>query len=168
MGVTFHRICTPIFFQTWLQQYSRSAFFYPAHCSFSNPICFWSVWCRRTVIPGIIFTGYAKFQGIVSKWLEASYLAPRTFASSFVFLENFLFCADTNGSIEWPSPAPRLHIDDGFEIHKFHWEPWWPAVIKSPKFSARGTAPPLRLLHGSLLILVLWQISKVRSSGKWA
>ena len=39
----------------------------------------------------------------------------------------------------------------------------WSAVIKSPKFSARGTAPPLRLLHGALVIFVLWQISQFRS-----
>ena len=32
--------------------------------------------------------------------------------------------------------------------------------------SARGTAPPLRLLHGALVILVLWQISQFRSLGK--
>ena len=42
----------------------------------------------------------------------------------------------------------------------------WSAVIKSPKFSARGTAPPMRLLHGALVILVLWQISQFRSLGK--
>ena len=43
----------------------------------------------------------------------------------------------------------------------------WSAVIKSPKFSARGTAPRMRLLHGALAILVLWQISQFRSLGKW-
>ena len=43
----------------------------------------------------------------------------------------------------------------------------WSAVIKSPKFSARGTASPLRLLHGSLVILVRLQISQFRSLGKW-
>ena len=43
----------------------------------------------------------------------------------------------------------------------------WSAVIKSPKFSARGRAPPLRLLHGALVIFVLWQISQFRSLGKW-
>ena len=66
IGFTFHRICPPIFIQTWLQQYSRGAFLYSAHGSFSNPICFWSVWCWRTMISGKIFTGFAKFQGIVS------------------------------------------------------------------------------------------------------
>ena len=29
------------------------------------------------------------------------------------------------------------------------------AVVKSPKFSARSAAPPMRLLHGVLVILVL-------------
>ena len=32
----------------------------------------------------------------------------------------------------------------------------WSAVIKSPKFSARSTAPPLSLLHGAFVILVLF------------
>ena len=43
----------------------------------------------------------------------------------------------------------------------------WSAVIKSPKFSARGTTLPIRLLHGALVILVLWQISQFRSLGTW-
>ena len=43
----------------------------------------------------------------------------------------------------------------------------WSAVIKSPKFTARGTVPPLRLLHGALVILVRLQISQFRSLGKW-
>ena len=43
----------------------------------------------------------------------------------------------------------------------------WSAVIRSPKFSARSTAPPLRLLHGAIVMLVLWQISQFRSLGKW-
>ena len=40
----------------------------------------------------------------------------------FGFLRSFLFCKDTTGSIGWPSPAPRLHIDDCFEIHNLHRE----------------------------------------------
>ena len=43
----------------------------------------------------------------------------------------------------------------------------WSAVIKSPKFSAPGTAPPMRLLHGALVILVLRKISQFWSLGKW-
>ena len=39
----------------------------------------------------------------------------------------------------------------------------WSAVIKSPTFSARGTAPPMRFLQGALVILVLLQISQFRS-----
>ena len=41
------------------------------------------------------------------------------------------------------------------------------AVIKSPKFSARGTTLSVRLLHGALVILVLKPISQFLSSGKW-
>ena len=64
IGKAFHGICPPIFIQTWLQQYCRGAFFHSAHCSLSNPISFRSVWCRRTMIPRKIFTGFAKFHGI--------------------------------------------------------------------------------------------------------
>ena len=73
------------------------------------------------MIPGKIFTGFAKFQGIVSVndfrlpiWLE------ELLQASSVFPEKFLFCTDMTGSIGWPSLAPRLHIDDCFEIHNFH------------------------------------------------
>ena len=64
--IAFHRICPPTFIKTRLQQYSRGAFFYSAHCSFRNPLSFPSVWCRCTMIPGKIFTSFAEFQGIVS------------------------------------------------------------------------------------------------------
>ena len=84
-------------------------------------ITFRSVWCRRALIPKKIFTGFAKFQGIVSvNDFRLPILAPRTFASSFVFPEKFLFCTDTPGSIEWLGPAARLHIDDCFEIRNCH------------------------------------------------
>ena len=66
--------------------------FNSAHCSFSNPICFWSVWCRRTMIPRKVFTGFAKFQGIVSVndfrlpiWLQELLQAPLCFLTSFCF-----------------------------------------------------------------------------------
>ena len=80
------------FVQTRLQQYSRGAFLYSAHCSFSNPTCFRSVWCRRTMIPRKIFTGFAKFQGIVSVndfrlpiRLQELLQAPLCFLRSFCF-----------------------------------------------------------------------------------
>ena len=123
IGTAFHGICPPIFIKTWLQQYSRGAFLYSEHCSLSNPICFRSVWCRRTMIPGEIFTSFAEFQGIVSVndfwlpiWLQELLQAP------LCFLRSFLFCTDTTGSIGWPSLAPRLHIDDCLAIHILHWE----------------------------------------------
>ena len=43
----------------------------------------------------------------------------------------------------------------------------WSAVSKSPKISALGTTVPVRLLHESLVIFVLQQISQFRSFGKW-
>ena len=44
---------------------------------------------------------------------------------------------------------------------------FWSAVIKSPKFTARGTASPLRLLQRILVILVRLHISQFRSLWKW-
>ena len=35
-------------------------------CSLSSRICFRSVWCRRTMIPGTIFASFSKFQGILN------------------------------------------------------------------------------------------------------
>ena len=132
------------FVQTSLQQYSRGAFFYSAHCSFSNPICFWSVWCRRTMIPGKIFTSFAKFQRIVSvndfrfpMWL------PRTFASSFCVSWE-VFVLHGYDWIHWVAKSlpPRLHIDDCFKIHNFHWELCVICCYHATKnFHARGTAP---------------------------
>ena len=43
----------------------------------------------------------------------------------------------------------------------------WSAVIKSPKFSARGTTVPVRFLEGALVILVRKHTSQFRSFGKW-
>ena len=92
IGVAFHGIFPLILIQTWLQQYGRGAFFYSAYCSLSNPICFRSVWCWRTMIPRKIFTGFAKFQGIVSVndfrlpiWLQELLQAPLCFLWSFCF-----------------------------------------------------------------------------------
>ena len=56
-------------------------------------------------------------------WLYTSYLAPKTFASFSGFLAKFCFCTETTGSIWWLDPAPRLHIDDCFEIRNCHWGP---------------------------------------------
>ena len=60
--------------------------------SLSNPICFRSVWCPRTMISGMIFTGLAEFLGIVSVndfrlpiRLQELLQAPLCFLRSFCF-----------------------------------------------------------------------------------
>ena len=97
ISVAFHGICPPFFIQTWLQQYCRCTFFHSACCSSSNPICCRSVWCRRAMIPGKIFTGLTKFQGIVSVndfrlpfRLQELWQAPLCFLRSFVFARIWL------------------------------------------------------------------------------
>ena len=73
------------------------------------------------MIPGKIFTSFAEFQGIVSVNDFRIPVGLQELVASFSgFLVKFCFFTDTLGSIEWPSPAPRLHIDDGFEIRNCH------------------------------------------------
>ena len=164
----FHGICPPIFIQTWLQQYGRGVFFYSAHCSFSNPICFWSVWCCRKMFPGKIFTSSAKFQGIASVndfglpcWLQELLQTPLCFLRSFCFAR---ICLEPLGC---PSPAGRTAYRRLFRDSQPSLRTLWSAVIKSPKFPARSTTLPMRLLQGDLVILVVWQISQFLSLGKW-
>ena len=59
--------------------------------------------------------------------------------------EVFGFHTRVIASIEWLNLVPRLRIGS--------------AVIKSPKFSARSTASPLRFLQGALVTLVLGVLS---------
>ena len=146
ISVTFHRICPPIFIQTWLQQYSRGAFFYSAHCYFSNPIGFWSVWCRRTMIPGKIFISFGKVQGIVSVndfrfpiWLQELLQAPLCFLRSFCFARIWL---DPLGG--WV-----LHHDCiSMIVSRFAivTENFVICCYQVTKIFC-GTAPPMRLLH---------------------
>ena len=167
MGKPFHRICPLIFIQTWLQQYCRGAFLYSAHCSFSNPICFRSVWCRRTMIPGKVFTSFAKIQGIVSvndfrlpMRLQELLQAPLCFLRSFCFVRIRLD----------PLGGQVLH-HDCISMIVSRFRTFTENVViccnQITKIFARGTAPPLRLLHGAFVILVLWQISQFRFLGKW-
>ena len=111
---------------------------------------------------------FAKFQRIVSVndfrlpfWLQELLQAPLCFLRSFWFARIRLD----------PLGGQVLHHDSismiCFEISQPSLRTLWSVVIKSPKFSARGTAPPLRLLHGPLVMFVLWQISQFRSLGKW-
>ena len=73
-------------------------------------------WC-----PGKIFTGFAQIPGICQcKWLYGFLSAPRTFVSSFVFSEKFLFYMGMIVSAVLPSLVPLQRIDDCFEIHILH------------------------------------------------
>ena len=51
------------------------------------------------------------------KRLSAFLTAPRTFVSSSLFPEKFLFCTGMSVSIEWLNPVLRPRIGDRFEIH---------------------------------------------------
>ena len=100
------------------------------------------------------------------KWLWISTSAPRTFASSFLFLVKFWFYTDMPGSIGWLGSCTTTAYRWLFRDSQPSLRTLRSAVIKSPKLSARSTAPPLRLQHGALVILVLWQISQFRSLGE--
>ena len=92
ISIAFHGICPPFFIQTWPQQYRRCTFFHSAHYSFSNPICFQSVWCWRTMIPGKIFTSLANFQGTVSvNDFRLPILLQELLQAPFGFLRSFCF-----------------------------------------------------------------------------
>ena len=93
VAVTFHGIRPSFFVQSRLQQYRRCPFFYSANCSFSNPICFWTVSGWRAMIPRQVCTGFAKIQGIVSVndfWLPRR-LQEKLLRAPFCFLRSFSF-----------------------------------------------------------------------------
>ena len=149
IGIAFHGICPPIFIQTWLQQYGRGAFFHSVHCFFSNPICFWSAWCWRAMIPGEIFTNFAKFQGIVSVSdfrfpirLQELLQAPLCFLRSFCFAR-----------IRLDSLGGQVLFHDCLSMIVSRITTFTEDLViccyQITKTSARGTAPPMRLLHGS-------------------
>ena len=78
--------------QTWLQHYCRCSFFDSAYLSSSNTICLRTMRCWRTMIPGKIFTSFAKFPGIFSVndfrfpiWLQELLQTPLCFLRSFCF-----------------------------------------------------------------------------------
>ena len=72
------------------------------------------------MIPGEIFTGFAKFKAIVSVSDLVSLSAPGASAGSSGFPEKFLFCTSMIVSTVFPSLVPPQRIDDCFEIHNFH------------------------------------------------
>ena len=157
----------PFFIQTWLQQYCRCSFFHSVYCSLSNPFCFRSVSCRRAMIPRKIFTSFAKFQRIVSVNAFQLSLRLQELLQAPLFSWE-VFVLHGYNWIHWvakscTTTAYRWLLRDSQPSLRTLWSP----TIKSPKCSARSTAPPMRLLHGPLVIVVLWQISQFRSFGKW-
>ena len=120
---------------------------------------FRTVWCRRAMIPGKIFKRFAEFQGIVIVnnfglpiRLQELLEAPLCLLSSF--------CLHGYAWIHWVSNScTTVAYRWLFRDSQVSLRTLWSAVIKSPNFSARSTASPLRLVHGAIEILVLWNIS---------
>ena len=124
------------------------------------------LWCWRTMIPGKVLTGFAEFQGIVS---VGDLRLPIGFQERLQASLGFLWSFVLHGYdwIHWVAKScTTIAYRWLFRDSQLSLRTLWSAVIKSPKFSARSTAPPMRLLHGALVILVLWQISQFRSSSE--
>ena len=101
------------------------------------------------------------------KWLVASCRAPKNFCK-LLWVSWEVFVLHGYAWIHWVAKSCTTTANRWlFRDSQLSLRTLWSAAIKSPTFSARGTAPPLRLLHGALVILVLWQISQFRSLGKW-
>ena len=130
------------------------------------PICFRSVWCRRTVIPGKIFTGFAKFQGIVSVNDFRLPIRPQELLQApLCFLRSFCFARIRLD----PLGGQVLHHDCiSMIVSRFTTFPdnFVICCNQVTKIFCTRYAPPMRLLHGALVILVLWQISQLRSLRK--
>ena len=72
----FQMVAQNVFHRAFADRYSipwnlpmifhPGAFLYSAHCSFGYTISLRSVWCRRAMIPGEIFTSFSEFQWIVN------------------------------------------------------------------------------------------------------
>ena len=89
------------------------------------------------MIPGEILTGFADFRGIVSvndfRLLSCEVLVLHGYAWI-----HWVAKSSTTTAYRWLLRDSQLSL-----------RTLWSAVIKSPQFSARGTAPPMRLLHGT-------------------
>ena len=163
IAVAFHGLRPPFSVQTWLQQHRRRPFL---HSSLSNPICFWSVWCWRTMIPGEIFTSFAESKGIVSindfripiglqELLQALLCFLRSFCFTWVGL--------------WPLSCQILYHNSVSMIvtrFTFFTENFVMCGYQVTKISALGTTVPARLLQEALVISVSKQKSQFWSFGK--
>ena len=119
------------------------------------------------MIPGKIFTRFAKFQGIVSAndfrlpcrlqdFLQAPLCFLRSFCFTWVWLYPLGAKSCTTTAYRWLSRDSLSSLSS-----------LWSAVIKSPKVSAFGTTVPARLMQEDLVIFVFKQISQFASFGKW-
>ena len=130
-------------------------------------MCFRSLWCWRTMIPGKIFTRFTKFQGIVSvNGFGLPIRLPELLLAPLFFLRSFCFARIRLD----PLGSQILHHDCiSVIVSRFAivTEDLVICCYQITKNSARITTLPIRLLHGALVIVALWQISQFRSFGKW-
>ena len=92
--------------------------------------------------------------------------SPRILTSFFQSHAGIMFCTDKIESTEWQDLVPRRRTGDCLWIHIRHRGLCDLPSSKSPNFSARGGASPVRLLQLAFVILVLKQTSQFRSFGK--
>ena len=87
-------------------------------------------------------------------WLSAFPTARETFVNSFPSPDRFWFwfCTDKIESIEWQNLVPRLRVGDCSGIHFLRWRLCDLLWSSHQNFSVRGTASPVRLLQGALVI----------------
>ena len=136
--------CPPIFIETGLQQYSRGALLYSAHCSLTTP--FVSDLCDVDV------QSFAKCQRVV---IVNDYRLPiglqKLLQAPLYFLRRFCFARKRLDPLSGQVPH---HDNISVIVSSSHpsQKILWSAVIKSPKFYARSRAPPMCLLHGALVI----------------
>ena len=112
------------------------------------------MWCRRAMIPE-----------------RSSQALPNSKELSVLMTSGFLSGSRNFCKLLWIHWVARSCTTTAcrwlFRDSQLSLRTLWSAVIMSTNFSARGTASPLRLLHGALVILVCLQISQFRSLGKW-
>ena len=131
------------------------------------PLSLWSMWCRRAMIPWEIFTGFAKFQGIVSAndfwfpvWLQEFLQAPSCFLWSCCFARIRL---DPLGG------QVLNHVCISMIVSRFT------TFIENFVICCTQITKKIFTRYDSanassaraLVIFVLWQISQFRSFGKW-
>ena len=164
----FHRISPPCSIQAWLQQYCRRPFLYSAYRSFNNTIRLGSMRCWRTTIPWYVFTGFAKFQCVVSindfrlfRRLEKLAWTPFRLLRSFRFARIRLY----------PLSGYILY-NDCFSVTVSRFTALIENFVILLLSSHRICLPEVllssaRFLQGALEILVRKHISQFRSFGKW-